>query len=65
MALIEKAMPLGGIPKSGGELTGPLVAMPAPNNSVPQIHNIVVVEAGTDVSTLDVPVGTIILVKKQ
>ena len=51
--------------QSDGELTSPLVAMSAPDNSTPQIRNIVVVEAETDVSTLGVPAGTIILVKKQ
>lgn len=51
------------MPKSGGTFTGDAVAASKMDNGA-AIRNIVVVEAGTDLSTLSVPVGTIVMEKK-
>lgn len=54
----------GAVTANGGELTGSLVGMTSPDNAIPQVRNIIVVDAGTDLSTLDVPVGTIVMERK-
>lgn len=52
------------MPKAGGSFTGVTKAMASPTDANPQLRNIVVVDAGTDLASLTVPVGTIILEKK-
>ena len=54
----------GAVTANGGELTGSLVGMTSPDNATPQVRNIIVVDAGTDLSTLDVPIGTIVMERK-
>ena len=52
------------MPKAGGVFLGTTSAVINPDNSVEQLRNFVVVEAGTDLSTLSVSTGTIVMVKK-
>lgn len=52
------------MPKTGGTFTGNAMAAASTNEATAMLRNIVVVEAGTDLSTLSVPAGTIIMVKK-
>ena len=54
----------GTVTTNGGELTGSLVGMTSPDNAIPQVRNIIVVNAGTNLSTLNVPIGTIIMERK-
>ena len=54
----DAAMPL-----AGGTFAGAAVGMTAPGGS-PQLRNVVVVDAGTDIASLTVPAGTIIMVRK-
>lgn len=51
------------MPVSGGTFTGDVVAASKADNGL-AIRNVVVVAAGTDLSTLNVPAGTIILERK-
>lgn len=51
------------MPKSGGAFTGNITAATS-TSAEAMVRNIVVVEKGTDLSTLSVPAGTIIMVKK-
>lgn len=48
----------------GGTFTGTAVAAASTNESSAKIHNIIVVDAGTDLASLSVPAGTIVMVKK-
>lgn len=57
-AIIESLMP-----KTGGMFVGDVVAA-ASENTAPQLRNIAIFEKGTDLSTISVPAGTIIMVKK-
>jgi len=52
------------MPKAGGAFTGNATAAASTDESAAKIHNIIVVEAGTDPASLSVPAGTIIMVKK-
>ena len=52
------------MPKSGGTFTGSAKAMASPTDAEPQLRNVVVVDAGTDISTLSVTAGTIVMVRK-
>ena len=65
-AEVDKAcnMAATAMPKSGGTFTGNAFAAASTNESTAMMRNIVVVEAGTDLSTLSVPAGTIVMVKK-
>ena len=51
--------------KSGGAFTGSAVGMTNPDDSVEQLRNIVVVPADTDLNTLNVSAGTIVMMKKK
>lgn len=53
----------GEMPKSGGAFTGAVTAA-STTDTAAQIRNIVVVDAGTDLASLSVPAGTIIMEKK-
>ena len=50
--------------KNGGSFTGVAKAMANPTDAEPQLRNVVVVDAGTDISTLSVTAGTIVMVRK-
>ena len=52
------------MPKSGGSFTGAVTAAESTDDVTPQLRNIVVVDAGTDISALSVAAGTIIIVRK-
>ena len=51
------------MPKSGGAFTGSVTAA-STTDAAAQIRNIVVIEPGTDLASLSVPAGTIIMEKK-
>ncbi len=59
----EKAVMLGGMPKSGGAFTGDVMAAPTTGTAA-VVRNIVVVPAGTDVGSLSLSAGTIVMVRK-
>ena len=52
------------MPKAGGTFTGNAIAATTTDEATAMLRNIVVVEAGTDLATLSVPAGTIIMQKK-
>lgn len=58
------ARSIDAMPKSGGTFTGAAMAAANAEDGAAVLRNIVVVEAGTDLATLSVPAGTIILEKK-
>ena len=51
--------------KDGGTFTGDVVAAENTNGNAAILRNIVLVEDGTDLTTLNVPAGTIIMVVKE
>ena len=51
------------MPKAGGTFTGAAVGMTSPDAAA-QFRNVVVVDAGTDLASLSVPAGTIIMMRK-
>ncbi len=55
---------LGAMPKSGGTFTGNAVAATTTDEATVMLRNIVIVEAGTDLTMISVPAGTIIMQKK-
>lgn len=55
----------GAVTANGGELMGTLVGMTSPDSTIPQVRNIIVVDAGTNLSTLNVPIGTIVMERKE
>lgn len=55
----------GAVTVNGGEFTGPLVSMTSPDNTAPQVRNIIIVDAGTNLSTLNIPIGTIVMERKK
>jgi len=59
-SVADAAMPI-----RGGTFTDAVSAAPTADESTPMIRNIVVVEHGTDLNTLSVPAGTIVMVKKE
>jgi len=54
----------GALQKTGGVMTGTVTGATSPNDSVSQFRNSVIAVAGTDPTTLNVPVGTIIFILK-
>ena len=52
------------MPKSGGSFTGAVTAAENADDVTPQLRNIVVVDAGTDIAALNVAAGTIVMVRK-
>lgn len=52
------------MPKGGGTFTGNVIAATTTDGATAMLRNIVVVEADTDLATLSVPAGTIIMQKK-
>jgi hypothetical protein len=76
MEIVEKAIPVGGVtkteleavanasmPKSGGTFTGDVSAAPAAGTAA-VVRNIMVVPAGTNVGSLSLSAGTIVMVRK-
>ena len=52
------------MPKSGGTFTGGVSAAMVTNDGEALLRNIVVIDANTDLPTLSVPAGTIVMVRK-
>ena len=52
------------MPKIGGSFTGAVTAAESTDDVTPQLRNIVVVDAGTDIAALSVTAGTIVMVRK-
>ena len=52
------------MPKSGGTFTDVVQGMTAPVDASPQLRNVVIVDAGTNIDELSVPAGTIVMVRK-
>lgn len=52
------------MPKAGGTFTGNAMAATTTDETTAMIRNIVIVEANTDFTTLSIPAGTIIMVRK-
>jgi hypothetical protein len=52
------------MPKAGGTFTGNAIATTTTDEATAMLRNVVVVEADTDLATLSVPAGTIIMIRK-
>ena len=52
------------MPKAGGTFTGNAMAATTTDETIAMLRNIVVVEANTDFTTLSIPAGTIVMVRK-
>ena len=52
------------MPKAGGTFTGDAMAATTTDETTAMIRNIVIVEANTDFTTLSIPAGTIVMVRK-
>ena len=52
------------MPKTGGTFTGNAIAATTTDETTAMLRNIVVVEADTDLTTLSIPAGTIVMVTK-
>ena len=52
------------MPKAGGTFTGNAIAATTTDETTAMLRNIVVVEANTDLTTLSIPAGTIVMVRK-
>ena len=63
-AKTAEAIANAAMPKSGGSFTGVVTATENTDDATPQLRNIIVVDAGTDISALSVAAGTIVLVRK-
>ena len=53
------------MPKSGGDFTGAVTAAESSDCTLAQLRNIIVVDAGTDITTLAVRAGTIVMVRNS
>ena len=53
------------MPKSSGGFTGAVTAAESSDCTLAQLRNIIVADAGTDVATLAVPAGTIVMVRNS